>query len=329
MSGAGLGLAPRRPAPTPRQSAIARCVGPWSGRRSPSPLAARRRNSDDHARERPRGHRWDAHRADRRARARRPSRSCTTATRARCSASRSVASATAAGRRTRCRTCSPRSGARRASYDRARGPGGAVALHDRAQRDRRRAAAHSRRRRWPTRPRSSRTDRTPDEEAEASWNAWRVHRALETLPEHERAVIDLAYFSGLSQSEVAGLPAGPARHREDAHAQRARPTRRRARRRAVSDDASTLRRPGRRRRSRARAPARRARAPGRGRPAAGAATDARSARPRRRRASVVAVPAPPLHRDRERSRSRRRCSSGSATRSAAATPRGRRCRRSR
>jgi RNA polymerase sigma-70 factor (ECF subfamily) len=46
-------------------------------------------------------------------------------------------------------------------------------------------------------------DLTPDQEAEASWNAWRVHRALESLPEHERAVIDLAYFSGLSQSEIA------------------------------------------------------------------------------------------------------------------------------
>ena len=31
------------------------------------------------------------------------------------------------------------------------------------------------------------TGPTPDEQAEASWNAWRVHRALETLPEHERA----------------------------------------------------------------------------------------------------------------------------------------------
>ena len=49
------------------------------------------------------------------------------------------------------------------------------------------------------------TSPTPDEEAEASWNAWRVHRALEALPEHERAVIDLAYFSGLSQSEIAGF----------------------------------------------------------------------------------------------------------------------------
>ena len=47
------------------------------------------------------------------------------------------------------------------------------------------------------------TSATPDEEAEAAWDSWRVHRALETLPPHERAVIDLAYFAGLSQSEVA------------------------------------------------------------------------------------------------------------------------------
>ena len=32
-----------------------------------------------------------------------------------------------------------------------------------------------------------------------------MHRALETLPEQERIVIDLAYFSGLSQSEVASF----------------------------------------------------------------------------------------------------------------------------
>ena len=40
---------------------------------------------------------------------------------------------------------------------------------------------------------------------EASWNAWRIHRALEGLAEGERTVIELAYFSGLSQSEVAGF----------------------------------------------------------------------------------------------------------------------------
>ena len=46
-------------------------------------------------------------------------------------------------------------------------------------------------------------DPGPLEEAEASWTAWRVHRALEALPERERPVIELAYWSGLSQSEIA------------------------------------------------------------------------------------------------------------------------------
>ena len=43
----------------------------------------------------------------------------------------------------------------------------------------------------------------PADEAETSWAAWRVHRALEILPEHERPVIELAYWRGLSQSEIA------------------------------------------------------------------------------------------------------------------------------
>jgi RNA polymerase sigma-70 factor (ECF subfamily) len=43
----------------------------------------------------------------------------------------------------------------------------------------------------------------PAERAESSFVAWRVHRALEELPEREREVVELAYWSGLSQSEVA------------------------------------------------------------------------------------------------------------------------------
>jgi RNA polymerase sigma-70 factor (ECF subfamily) len=45
----------------------------------------------------------------------------------------------------------------------------------------------------------------PAERAESSYVSWRVHRALETLPEKERDVLELAYWSGLSQSEVASF----------------------------------------------------------------------------------------------------------------------------
>jgi RNA polymerase sigma-70 factor (ECF subfamily) len=44
----------------------------------------------------------------------------------------------------------------------------------------------------------------------------RVHHALETLPAHERTVIELAYWSGLSLPDVAStldIPLGTARTR--------------------------------------------------------------------------------------------------------------------
>jgi RNA polymerase sigma-70 factor (ECF subfamily) len=56
----------------------------------------------------------------------------------------------------------------------------------------------------------------PAARAEAAWVSWRVHRALETLPEHERPVIELAYWGGMSQSEIAdylNLPLGTVKTR--------------------------------------------------------------------------------------------------------------------
>jgi RNA polymerase sigma-70 factor, ECF subfamily len=52
-------------------------------------------------------------------------------------------------------------------------------------------------------PDEAASDRGPDERAEDSWLAWRVHSALEELPERERVVVELAYWSGLSQAEIA------------------------------------------------------------------------------------------------------------------------------
>jgi RNA polymerase sigma-70 factor (ECF subfamily) len=59
-------------------------------------------------------------------------------------------------------------------------------------------------------------DAGPAERAESSWTAWRVHRALEELGPNERNVIELAYWSGLSQSEIAeflSIPLGTVKTR--------------------------------------------------------------------------------------------------------------------
>lgn len=59
-------------------------------------------------------------------------------------------------------------------------------------------------------------DAGPADRAESSYVSWRVHRAVEDLPASEREVLELAYWSGLSQSEVAaflGLPLGTVKTR--------------------------------------------------------------------------------------------------------------------
>jgi RNA polymerase sigma-70 factor (ECF subfamily) len=56
----------------------------------------------------------------------------------------------------------------------------------------------------------------PEERAEQAWLAFRVHRALEELPARERHLIELAYWGGLSQSEIAervGIPLGTVKTR--------------------------------------------------------------------------------------------------------------------
>jgi RNA polymerase sigma-70 factor (ECF subfamily) len=56
----------------------------------------------------------------------------------------------------------------------------------------------------------------PDEQAERGWVSFRVHGAVETLPASERELIELAYWGGLSQSEIAerlSIPLGTVKTR--------------------------------------------------------------------------------------------------------------------
>jgi RNA polymerase sigma-70 factor, ECF subfamily len=65
-------------------------------------------------------------------------------------------------------------------------------------------------------PETASLDPGPQERAEESYVSWRVHRALEDIPRSERDVLELAYWGGLSQSEVAdflGIPLGTVKTR--------------------------------------------------------------------------------------------------------------------
>ena len=146
--------------------------------------------------------------------------SSTGATRDRCSRSRSAAWATVGGPRTPSRRRSPRSGARRGATGTS-GPGRALALRRRAERDRRPAA---RARRAPRGAgRRSLEEAGAAERAEASWTAWRIHRALAELPDNERAA-DRARLLGRAVAERdRRVPQHPPRHGQDTNAKRARP----------------------------------------------------------------------------------------------------------
>ena len=65
-------------------------------------------------------------------------------------------------------------------------------------------------------PEVASTEAGPPEQAEAGWRAFVVHRAFGELPSSERAVLELAYWGGLSQSEVAeflNIPLGTVKTR--------------------------------------------------------------------------------------------------------------------
>jgi RNA polymerase sigma-70 factor (ECF subfamily) len=89
-----------------------------------------------------------------------------------------------------------------ASYKPERGPGApwlyAVARNAIVDRARARGEAT-----FADPPEAVAPDAGPDDRAESAYVSWRVHRAVQELPQHEREVLELAYWSGLSQSEVA------------------------------------------------------------------------------------------------------------------------------
>lgn len=66
----------------------------------------------------------------------------------------------------------------------------------------------------------------PDAQAISELESFRVHLAVDSLPDREREVIELAYFSGLAQSEIAEqleLPLGTVKTRTRSALQRMAP----------------------------------------------------------------------------------------------------------
>jgi len=101
-----------------------------------------------------------------------------------------------------------------ASYRPDRGPGAAwlYAVARNAVVDRIRINARS----TPNVPVDAPSEAGPEEHVQTDWLAWRVHRAFAELPETEKSVLELAYWGGLSQSEVAdflGIPLGTVKTR--------------------------------------------------------------------------------------------------------------------
>jgi RNA polymerase sigma-70 factor, ECF subfamily len=88
-----------------------------------------------------------------------------------------------------------------ASFDRERGQGGAW-LYTIA-----RNAIIDAARRRPEAPIEANDEASnepgPPDQAERAWLSWRVHRAIGELSDNERVVIELAYWRGLSQSEIS------------------------------------------------------------------------------------------------------------------------------
>ena len=118
-----------------------------------------------------------------------------------CSGSRCAGSATAAARRRPCRRRSPRSGARRRATGPIGAPGGPGSTPSRATRSS--TASASRGEPAPRRPTRAAEARGPDERAEADWVAGASTGRSRSCRSTSATVVELAYWSGLSQSEVA------------------------------------------------------------------------------------------------------------------------------